>query len=162
MENKNRLWCPVNIVVPFSLHVVRTSFLSTPNVPVKSLWIFNGGEDVRATGNTTWAIEITTWAIEITTWAIEITTWATVFTVAQVVKRLFGHVKRAPVEGPSPFLSKDNTLTSEMQIALFSPLPPKASSGEGEFSIGLPEDAAGEEGACVLFGFPLIFWLVNG
>ena len=65
------------------------------------------------------------------------------FTVAQVVKRLFGHVKRAPVEGPSPFLSKDNTLTSEMQIALFSPLPPKESSGEGGFSIGLPEDAAG-------------------
>ena len=71
--------------------------------------------------------------------------------VAQVVKRLFGHVKRAPVEGPSPFLSKDNTLTSEMQIALFSPLPPKASSGEGEFSTGLPEDAAGEEGVpCTL------------
>ena len=70
------------------------------------------------------------------------------FTVAQVVKRLFGHVKRAPVEGPSPFLSKDNTLTNEMQIALFSPLPPKASSGEGEFSIGLPEDAAGRR-ACL-------------
>ena len=129
---------------------MRTSFLSTPNFPVKSLWIFNGGEAVRATDNTTWAIEITTWAIEITT-------WATVFTVAQVVKRLFGHVKRAPVEGPSPFLSKDNTLTSEMQIALFSPLPPKASSGEGEFSIGLPEDAAGEEGACVLFWFSFNF-----
>ena len=44
-----------------------------------------------------------------------------------------------------PFLSKDNTLTSEMQIALFSPLPPKASSGEGGFSTGLPEDAAEEE-----------------
>ena len=77
-------------------------------------------------------------------------------------KTAFWARKKGPVEGPSTFLSKDNTLTSEMQIARFSPLPPKASSGEGEFSIGLPEDAAGEEGACVLFGCPLIFWLVNG
>ena len=58
-------------------------------------------------------------------------------------KTAFWARKKGPVEGPSPFLSKDNTLTSEMQIALFSPLPPKASSGEDEFSIGLPEDAAG-------------------
>ena len=115
---------------------MRTSFLSAAVLGVKSLGMFNTRRGLRATDNTTWAIEITTWAIEITT-------WATVFTVAQVVKRLFGHEKRAPVEGPSPFLSKDNTLTSEMQIALFSPLPPKASLGEGGFSIGLPEDAAG-------------------
>ena len=106
----------------------------------KNLGIFNGHP---ATVRPLCASEHPISATAITLWATVFTLWATVKTVAQVVKRLFGHVKRAPVEGPSPFLSKDNTLTSEMQIALFSPLPPKASSGEGEFSIGLPEDAAG-------------------
>ncbi len=104
------------------LHVLHTSFLSSPVVQVKTLGIFNG---LRAIIKAPWVSDNTPWATRNMTWATEKTTWATVFSVAQVVFWPFGHEKRAPMGALCTLQSKDTTFSCEMQIALFRPLPRK-------------------------------------